>query len=123
MDYKGEGDNFGFSSMIGQDIQRTTVVAVDDTICYLLRKERVLKLLESSPAFSEYFMSYLSKYLDRTHKEMQGKSMFYGSSGRVLFTTPVEDIAKEVVLRRGRDIHTGSSAAHGKKENRLSHNP
>jgi CBS domain-containing protein len=97
MDYKGEGDNFGFSSMISKGIQRTTVVAVDDTICYLLRKERILKLLESSPAFSEYFMSYLSRYLDRTYREMQSKSTFYGSSGRVLFTTPVEDIAKEVV--------------------------
>jgi CBS domain-containing protein len=97
MDYKGEGDNFGFSSMIGKGIQRTTVVAVDDTICYLLRKERVSKLLESSPAFSEYFMSYLSKYLDRTHKEMQSKSMFYGSSSRFLFSASVGDIAKEVV--------------------------
>src|SRR5512143_2103978 len=40
MDYKGEGDNFGFSSMISKGIQRTTVVAIDDTICYLLRRER-----------------------------------------------------------------------------------
>lgn len=97
MDYKEGGDNFGFSSMISKGIQRTTVVAVDDTICYLLRKERVLKLLESNPAFSEYFMSYLSRYLDRTYKEMQSKSMFNASSGRVLFTTPVEDITKEAI--------------------------
>jgi CBS domain-containing protein len=97
MDYKGEGDNFGFLSMIDKGMQRTAVVAVDDTICYLLRKERVSKLLESSPAFSEYFMSYLSRYVDRIYEEMENKSMFYGSSGRVLSTTPVEDVAKEVL--------------------------
>ena len=33
MDYKGGEDNFGFSSMIDKGIQRTTVVAVDKTIC------------------------------------------------------------------------------------------
>ncbi len=97
MDYKGEGDTFGFLSLFGADRQRTTVVAVDDTICYILNKERVAKLLETSPPFAEYFMSYLSRYVDRTSKEMQNKSLYYESSDRFLFTTPVGDIAKEAV--------------------------
>lgn len=97
IDYRGEGENFGFLSMIGKDKGKTTVVAIDDTICYILRKEKVMKLLESNPAFNEYYMSYLSRYVDRTYREMQNKSLFYGSSDRFLFTTPVGDIAAEAV--------------------------
>ncbi len=97
IDYRGEGENFGFLSMIGKDKGKTTVVAIDDTICYILRKEKVMKLLESSPAFNEYYMSYLSRYVDRTYREMQNKSLFYGSSDRFLFTTPVGDIAAEPI--------------------------
>ena len=97
IDYRGEGDNFGFLSMIGKDKGRTTVLAVDDTICYILRKEKVIKLLETSPAFNEYYMSYLSRYVDRTYREMQNKSHFYGSSDRFLFTTPAGNIASAAV--------------------------
>lgn len=97
VDYRGEGDSFGFLSMIGKDRQKTTVIAVDDTICYTLNKANVLKLFEASAAFAEYFMSYLSGFVDKTYREMQNKSLFYGSSDRFLFTTQVGDIASEVV--------------------------
>lgn len=93
LEYKGEGDNFGFLSMIGQDRQRTTVKAVEDTICYIIMKEQVLKLLEISPPFTEYFMSYLSRYVDRTYQGMHTKSLYYGPADRLLFTTKVGNIA------------------------------
>ncbi len=98
MDYRGEGDNFGFLSMIGKEEKgRTTVLAVDDTICYTLKKEKVLKLLECSPALSEYFMSYLSRYVDRTSSEMRKKSLSLVGSDRFLFTTRAGDIAIEAI--------------------------
>ncbi len=96
IDYRGEGDTFGFISLIGRDKQKTTVAASEDTICYILGKDRVVKLIETSPAFSEYFMSYLSKYVDRAYREMQGRSLMYSGTDRLLFTTRAGDIAKEV---------------------------
>jgi CBS domain-containing protein len=96
-EYKGEGDNFGFLSMIGKDRQRTTVRAVEDTICYIIQKDQVFKLLETSPAFAEYFMSYLSRYVDRTYQEMQTKSLVSGSAERSLFNTSVGQIAVNLV--------------------------
>jgi CBS domain-containing protein len=96
IDYRGEGDNFGFLSLIGRDKGKATVIAIDDTICYTLGKDRVLKLLETSPAVTEYFMSYLSRYVDRTYREMQNKGIFR-SSDRFLFTTPAGNIASEVI--------------------------
>lgn len=97
MDYKGEGDNFGFLSLIGKDKQRTTVIAIEDTICYVLNKETVYKLMELSPAFNEYFLAYLSRYVDKTYQEMHDKSLFYGSSDRYLFSTAVGEVAHEAI--------------------------
>jgi CBS domain-containing protein len=97
LEYKGEGDNFGFLSMIGKDRQKTTVTAVEDTLCYVLDEQRVGKLIESSQAFNEYFMAYLSRYVDRTYQEMHQRNPLYSDSDRLLYTTPVGTIAIPLV--------------------------
>lgn len=99
IDYRGEGDTFGFLSLVGKDRVRSNITAADDTICYLLGKEMVLKLLDSHRTITEYFLkSHITKYIDRTYQEMQNKSIFTGGSDRLLFTTRVGDLgAKEVV--------------------------
>ncbi len=94
IDYRGEGDTFGFLSLVGKDRVRSNIIAVEDTICYLLGQEMLLKLLDSNLHFTEYFLkSHITKYIDRTYREMQDKSMFYGGSDRLLFTTRVGDIS------------------------------
>ncbi len=99
IDYRSEGDTFGFLSLVGKDRVRSNITAVDDTICYLLGKEMLLKLLDSQLSFTEYFLkSHITRYIDRTYSEMQDKSMFVGGSDRLLFTTQVGDMAiKDVV--------------------------
>lgn len=99
IDYRGEGDTFGLISLMGKDRQKTTIVAVDDTICYLLNKETVYRLIEEHPSVTEYLLqSHFTKYIDKTYREMHSKSLFYGSSDHLLFTTLIGDIAtKEVV--------------------------
>ncbi len=103
IDHRGEGDTFGLLSMIGRDEkQKTTIVAIEDTICYLLRKEHLLPIIETNPAITEYFLqSHFTKYVENVYREMHGKSLFYGSSDHLLFTTHVGDIAtKEVITVR-----------------------
>ncbi len=103
IDYRGEGDTFGFLSMVGKDRVRSNITAVDDTLCYLLGREMLLKLLDTHHSFTEYFLkSHITKYIDRTYQEMRDKSMFYyGGSDRLLFTTRVSDMAiKDVVSAR-----------------------
>jgi len=107
LDYRGEGDNFGIWSIVEKTRQKTTVVAVDDTLCYLIPEDSVRRLLDTSAVFTEYFLkSHLEKYVDRTYGEMLSKSAFYGGTDRILFTTRVGDIAiKEVVsVREGSSI-------------------
>jgi CBS domain-containing protein len=120
IDYRGEGDTFGFLSMVGKDRIRSNVTAVDDTLCYLLGEEMILKLLDSHHAFTEYFLkSHITKYIDRTYQEMQDKSMFYGGSDRLLFTTQVEDMAVKDVVFTQEDT-TIREAAAIMSENRIS---
>jgi CBS domain-containing protein len=120
IDYRGEGDTFGFMSLIGRDRVRSNVSAVDDTICYLLGKEMLLKLMDSQLSFTEYFLkSHITKYIDRTYREMQDKSMFYGGSDRLLFTTRVGDMGIKDVVSTQEDT-TIRAAAQLMSEKRIS---
>ncbi|MCL5978705.1 MAG: DUF294 nucleotidyltransferase-like domain-containing protein [Nitrospirae bacterium] len=120
IDYRGEGDTFGFLSLVGKDKVRANVTAVDDTLCYLLDKETALKLLDSNPVFTEYFLkSYLTKYIDRTFKEMHDKSLFYGGSDRLLFTTRVGETATKKVFTV-KDDATIQEAARIMAKNKIS---
>ncbi|HEX9019852.1 MAG TPA: DUF294 nucleotidyltransferase-like domain-containing protein [Nitrospirota bacterium] len=120
IDYRGEGDTFGFLSLVGKDRVRSNIIAVDDTICYLLGKELLLKLLDSHLSFTEYFLkSHITKYIDRTYQEMRDKSMFTGGSDRLLFTTRVGDMAIRDVISAPEDT-TVRRAAAIMSENRIS---
>lgn len=120
IDYRGEGDTFGFLSLVGKDRIRSNITAVEDTLCYLLGKEMLLKLLDSQLSFTEYFLkSHITKYIDRTYREMQDKSMFYGGSDRLLFTTRVGDMGIKDVVSTQEDT-TIREAAQIMSENRIS---
>ncbi|MDA8431610.1 MAG: cyclic nucleotide-binding domain-containing protein, partial [Nitrospiraceae bacterium] len=105
IDYRGEGDAFGLLSLVGGDKSRANIVAVDDTICYLLDKTAVMKLVESVPAFTEFFLkSFLNKFIDKTYEEMHNKSLLFGGGDKLLFTTPVGEIAAKNVRRASDSI-------------------
>jgi CBS domain-containing protein len=85
---------------VGKDKVRANVRAIDDTICYLIPKETMTRLMDAHPILTEYFLkSHLTKYIDRTYKEMHNKSLFYGGSDRLLFTTQIGDVAIKEVIR------------------------
>jgi CBS domain-containing protein len=111
IDYRGEGDTFGLVSLMAKDKQKTTVVAIDDTICYLLGREAVYRLIDTNPSFTEYLLQlHFTKYIDKTYREMHSKSLFYGSSDQLLFTTPVGDIAVKDVITARKDITVRQAA-------------
>ena len=94
VDYRGEGDLIGYLLIFGGEKARANVVAVDDTICYLIKRETIQNLLYSNPAVREFFnKSFLTRYLDRTFKEIQNKNLVYGGGDKILFTMPVGELA------------------------------
>jgi len=93
-DYRERGETFGLVSLMGGH-QKTTIVAMQDTICYLLSRESLNDLMSSHPALTEYLLQFhLTKYVDMTSREIQGKSLLLGSSDRLLFTAKVGEICR-----------------------------
>jgi len=110
IDYRGEGDTFGFLSIIGKDRAKANIVAIDDTVCYLLNKETVFKLLESHSIFTEYFFkSHLEKYIDKPFGEIQN-GPHYRNPDSILFKTRVGDIALKEVITVGKHATIQESA-------------
>lgn len=94
VDYRERGETFGLVSLLGGQ-QKTTIIALQDTLCYLLPKERLNELLGSHPAITEYLLQFhLTKYVDMTSREIQGKSLFLGSSDHLLFTAQVGELCR-----------------------------
>lgn len=99
IDFRSEGDTFGFLSLIGRDKAKANIVATEDTVCYLLNKETVTNLIETSSIFTEYFLkSHLAKYIDKTFSEKQNTSLLFGSTDSILFKTLVRDIGLKDVI-------------------------
>jgi CBS domain-containing protein len=112
IDHRGEGDTFGLISLMGkEEKQKTTITAMEDTICYLLKKDEVLSVIETNPAITEYFLKFhFEKYIDKTYREIHSKSLFYGSSDHLLFTTPVGEIATKEVITVDREASIQEAA-------------
>jgi len=105
MDYRGEGDSFGFLSLISGDKSRAEVVAIQDTICYLINRATVLRLLQSQPLFSQFFLYYfLAKYIDKPNQEMGKNKLLYGGADRLLFTTPVGELVSRELITASQDL-------------------
>lgn len=111
IDYRSEGDVFGFLSLVSGDKSRANVIAVEDSIVYLVGRDKVLGLLETNPAFTEYYVkSFLSKFIDKTFTEMHNKSLLYGGGDKLLFTTPVGELATKEVVTASLDLSIREAA-------------
>lgn len=111
IDYRSEGDSFGFLSLVGGDRSRANVVALEETACYLIDKKTIQGLLDTNPSFSEFFYKYfLNKYIDKTFKEMHDKSLLYGGGEKLLFTTPVGELASRNLTTAGVGISIREAA-------------
>lgn len=99
IDYRSEGDSFGFISLMSGDKSRANVVAIDDTICYLVPKETVLNLIDRYSEVRDFFLkSFMNIYLDKRYREEQSKKAITYTVDKVLFTTTVEEIATKDLI-------------------------
>ena len=100
-DYRDEGDFFGLFSLLSGEPSPFTVVTVEDTICYLLKKDAFKELMESHPGFHLYFASGPSKdFKQFDSKEHNIESVFSikPDLNQILFTGRVKDIMHTNIL-------------------------
>jgi CBS domain-containing protein len=98
-DYRSEGDTFGYLSLISGDKSRANVLAIEDTICYQIPKDTILRIVNNVPLVGQYFMqSFFMNFIDKAYEEMIKRSLVFGEEDKLLYTTPVKDlIAKDAV--------------------------
>ncbi|HMK60528.1 MAG TPA: DUF294 nucleotidyltransferase-like domain-containing protein [Dissulfurispiraceae bacterium] len=113
IEFRGQGDLFGYLSLFGGDKSRAYVVTVEDTSCYTIKRETVRHLLDSNDAVREFFLqSFLNIYIDKTFQEMHGRSLFFSGGGdRLLFSTTVGEVVSKNVLTAPEKISIREAAA------------
>lgn len=111
VDYRGEGELIGYLLIFSGGKARATVNTIDDTICYLIKREAIQNLLYTNPTVREFFhTSFLSKYLDKTFKGIQNQNLIYGAGDKILFTMPVGELASRDVIKASDNISIQEAA-------------
>jgi CBS domain-containing protein len=106
LDYRGEGEYFGFLSLISGDSPRANVCAEEDSIALLIPKDELVAVFEEHPGISDSFLkSYFLEVIDKTYEETRRRYSCFTDGHRVLFSTPVG----EVIRRQPVSTDAGSS--------------
>jgi CBS domain-containing protein len=105
IDYRSEGEQFGFISVMSADRSRANIVAVEDTICYLIPKEKVVSVVQRTPQASEYYLkSFFLNFIDKTRDETRRRFSGRGDGERLLFTVPVGKIVRREPVTASDDM-------------------
>ena len=105
IDFRGAGDTFGFLSIREGMRLDVSVKTESATICYVADKACVMKLLDEHPALREYLLpSYFPKQEDSQALLPPALNFYREGSDRILFTTPVRDLATRDVVTARTDV-------------------
>ncbi len=92
-DLRSEGEIFGLLSLMGRDIARLDVTAVEDALCYSIPGTVIRELASRYPEFSEYLVRVsITRYIDRSLKELHDQTQLMGNTERLLYSLAVKDV-------------------------------
>jgi CBS domain-containing protein len=95
LDMRSEGEVFGLLSLMGRDVARLDVVALEDTLCYSIPAEDVQELMERHREVSEYFVrASITRYMDRSLTELRTQINLMGNSEQLLYSLSVGDVVR-----------------------------
>jgi CBS domain-containing protein len=93
LDMRSEGEVFGLLSLMGRDVARLDVVALEDTLCYTVPGEEVQELIERHREVSEYFVrTSITRYMDRSLAELRTQVSLMGNAEQLLYSLSVGDV-------------------------------
>jgi len=95
LDMRSEGEVFGLLSLMGRDVARLDVVALEDTLCYTIPAADVQELMERHREVSEYFMrASITRYMDRSLAELRTQVNLMGNAEQLLYSLAAGDVAR-----------------------------
>ena len=111
LDLRGEGDLFGLLSLLGGDVARLDVVAVEDTLAYSLPAAEVDQLIARNTVVAGFlFRKSTGQYMDRCLNELRERSQLLGDSERLLYTLSVRDAVSSQPLTAALDVSIKDAA-------------
>lgn len=120
IDYLSEGDSLGFDSLYSEKEPLTNAVTIEDTICYLIDRERFFKIHNNNQIFAEYFLrSYLGKHTDMDFGLAGNRRFLFGARDGLPLTETAGDVATKRLISATPDT-TIKAAAQTMAENKIS---
>ena len=119
LDMRSEGELFGLLSVIGGDVARLDVIAIEDTLCYTVPAAEIQRLMSRHTEVSDYLVrTSVRRYMDRSLNELRSQTQLMGDAERLLYSLKVSDLAcKEAVtcfehtsIREAAQLVAGSHA-------------
>ena len=105
IDMRSEGEIFGLLSVLGKDLARFDVVAVEDTLCYTIPADEVQRLISSHAEVADYLLrTSLARYMDRSLQALRTQTGLMGDSERLLYSLSVGDVVAAQPLLCGSQI-------------------
>ena len=95
LDMRSEGEVFGLLSLMGRDVARLDVVALEDTLCYTIPAAQVQEVIERHREVSEYFVrTSITRYMDRSLTELRTQVNLMGNTEQLLYSLSVGDVVR-----------------------------
>ena len=99
LDMRSEGEVFGLLSLMGRDVARLDVVAMEDTLCYTIPAQDVQDLIEKHREVQEYFVrTSITRYMDRSLAELRTQVNLMGNAEQLLYSLAVGDVARHAAV-------------------------
>ncbi|HLW53122.1 MAG TPA: DUF294 nucleotidyltransferase-like domain-containing protein [Candidatus Angelobacter sp.] len=93
-DIRSEGEIFGLLSILGGDVARFNVIAIEDTLCYSIPWAQVRGLITEHAEFAAYLLrTSVTRYMDLALGEMRARTRLIGEGERLLYSLAVGDVA------------------------------
>ena len=94
LDMRSEGELFGVMSLMGGDVTRLDVTAVEDTLCYTVPHVDVQRMMSAHSEFADYLVrTSVKRYMDRSLRELRSQTQLMGNAERLLYSLTVRDVA------------------------------
>ncbi len=106
-DYRGEGAYIGALPIIQNSKANLNVETVEDTFCFLIKKDKFLELLEKYPKVVKFFLRSFSQKLIRTAYSELRKHKITPKSESTLYLFSVQ--LKDLIQRKPETIGQGES--------------
>jgi CBS domain-containing protein len=99
LDMRSEGELFGVLSLMGGDVARLDVVAVEDTLCYTIPTVEVQRLMSEHSEVADYLVrTSVRRYMDRSLRELRAQTHLMGDAERLLYSLTVNDVVSRVAV-------------------------